>query len=242
MSMATARDTQASRSASRTGRRAYWPAAAGVAYLLAWVTGLAAWPVNLPLNETPAQTVASYAAHPAQAVTQYLLVEGLAGLLLGVVLGYALFSLPRAGAALRFNGAGLLMKGAALFGAVAVATSLAQCVTGLLVTSAATAHEVARAGDLANLVNQLDGVKMIAIAIAATCLALLSGPGLALPRWLRVTAVPLAIALVASGYAYLALSQPLSWTAYASGTLLLLWVTGLGIALTVRTKARDTAV
>lgn len=57
-----------------------------------------------------------------------------------------------------------------------------------------------------------------------------------------MTAAPLAIALVASGYAYLALSQPLSWTAYVFGTLLLLWVTGLGIALTVRAKARDTAV
>jgi hypothetical protein len=47
-------------------------------------------------------------------------------------------------------------------------------------------------------------------------------------RWPCRSASP----LIASGYAYLALSQPLAWTAYISGTLLLLWVTGLGIAQT----------
>jgi len=49
-----------------------------------------------------------------------------------------------------------------------------------------------------------------------------------------VVTVPFIIALVASGYAYLALSQSLSWTAYVSGPLLLLWVTGLGVTLTRR--------
>jgi len=29
------------------GRRTYWPAIAGVAYLLAWTVGLAVWPANL---------------------------------------------------------------------------------------------------------------------------------------------------------------------------------------------------
>jgi hypothetical protein len=77
---------------------------------------------------------------------------------------------------------------------------------------------------------------MLALAGAAVCLATLGGPGQALPRWLRATAVPLAVALFASGYTYLALSQALAWTAYVSGTLLLIWVTGLGTALTVRQR------
>ncbi len=114
--------------------------------------------------------------------------------------------------------------------------SLTQCVIGLVLTGAATAHDVTRCGDLSNLVNQLDGAKMLALAGAAACLATLGVPGQALPRWLRVTALPLAVALVASGYAYLTLSQALAWTAYVSGTLLLVWVTGLGIALTVRQR------
>jgi hypothetical protein len=77
---------------------------------------------------------------------------------------------------------------------------------------------------------------MLALAGTAACLATLGGPGRALPRWLRATALPLAVALIASGYAYLALSQALAWTAYVSGALLLVWVTGLGIALTVRQR------
>lgn len=205
---------------------AYLPGAAGAAYFAAWVAGLSVWPDNLALNATAAQAAAAYAAHPAQAVVQYLLVEGLAGLLLGVVLGCAL--LPR------LRGAGALRaRSAALLAVTAVGVSLAQCVIGLMLVGAATGHDVSRAGDLSNLVNQLDGIKMIAIAASAVLLAVPGGPASGVPRWLRVVGVALAAALVASGYAYLALSQPLAWTAYVSGTLLLLWVTGLGIALTV---------
>ena len=226
---ARAPDARPQRPAGRAGWRAYLPGAAGIVYLAAWTAGLAAWPVNLPLNATAAQTAASYAAHPAEAATQYLLAEGLAGLLLGTVLSFALLTRARGHAALR-------IKGAALLGAGAVLISLTQCVIGLVLTSAATAHDVTRCGDLSNLVNQLDGAKMLALAGAAACLATLSVPGQALPRWLRVTALPLGVALVASGCAYLALSQALAWTAYVSGTLLLVWVTGLGIALTVRQR------
>ncbi|HEX3715155.1 MAG TPA: hypothetical protein VHV09_20340 [Trebonia sp.] len=214
------------RPGGRTALIAYLPAAAGGAYLLTWVAGLAVWPDNLALNATAAQTAAAYSAHPAQAVVQYLLVEGVAGLLLGFVLGCALFP--------RLRGAGALRaRSAALAAVTAVGVSLAQCVTGLMLVSAAAGHDVSRAGDLSNLVNQLDGVKMIAIAASAVLLAVPGGPASAVPRWLRVVGVALAAALGASGYAYLALSQPLAWTAYVSGTLLLLWVTGLGIALTV---------
>ena len=221
-------------SAGRPGWRAYLPAAAGVAYLVAWVAGLTAWPVNLPLNATAAQTTATYAAHPAEAATQVLLVEGLAGVLLAVVLGCALLSLAR-GAGSRV-GTDPRITSAALLGAAAVAVSLVQCVIGLVLTNAATAHDVTRSGDLSNLLNQLDGGKMFALAGAAACLAAVGGSGSALPRWLRATAVPLGIALVASGYAYLALAQALSWTVFVSGTLLLVWVTGVGIALTVRRR------
>lgn len=227
---ATAGGTRPRRPPGRAGWRAYLPGAAGVAYLAAWVAGLAAWPVNLPLNATAAQAAASYAAHPAEAATQYLLAEGLAGLLLGTVLGFALLPQVR-------RHAGPRIKAAVLLGGGAVVISLAQCVIGLILTGAATAHDVTRCGDLSTLVNQLDGVKMLALAGTAACLATGRGPGQALPRWLRATALPLGVALVASGYAYLALSPPLAWTAYVSGTLLLAWVTGLGIALTVRRLA-----
>src|SRR3984957_2277399 len=212
--------------------RAYLPGAAGLAYVLAWAVGLGAWPVNLALNATAGQAAASYRAHPAGAIVQYLLVEGLAGVLLGVVLACVLRALR--------DRAGGRATGPAALTVVAVITSLSQCVIGLFAVAAATSGNAAACGSLTDLVNRLDGVKMLALAAAVAWLAL-SGP--ALPRWLRALAVPLGLALIASGYAYLTLSNALAWTAYVSGPLLLLWVAGAGIALTVRRRrsGRDTS-
>jgi len=54
------------------------PAWAGICYVAAWAAGLASWPANLALNATNAQVAAAYRAHPAGAVSQFLLSEGLA--------------------------------------------------------------------------------------------------------------------------------------------------------------------
>ena len=232
-----------SRQAGGARWRAYLPGGAGLAYLVAWVAGLAAWPSNLPLNATAAQTTASYAAQPAQATVQYILVEGLAGVLLGIVLWCAVHSVVRGQAGARARGAvpgraDSLARIAAVLGAVAVAVSLAQCAIGLVLVGAATGHDITRCGDLSDLVNRLDGVKMIALAGTGACLAAIGGADPALARWLRAVTVPFGIALVASGYAYLTLSQSVAWTAYVSGPLLLLWVAGLGIMLSRRRLTR----
>jgi hypothetical protein len=207
--------------------RSYLPAAAGVAYLAAWAAGLGVWPVNLALNATATQVATSYRAHPAEAVTNFLLTEGLAGILLGVVLACVLHPQLRDRVTAR-------TAGAAVLGALAVAISLAQCVTGLLLTAAATSHDTARCGDLSALVTRLDGAKMIAIALAAAGIVAARTPSPLIPGWLRVVAVPLGLALLASGYAYLTLTNQLGWTAFVSGVLLLLWVTATGIATTIR--------
>jgi hypothetical protein len=205
--------------------RAYLPGAAGLAYVLAWAAGLGAWPVNLALNATAGQTAASYRAHPAGAIVQYLLVEGLAGVLLGIVLACVLRAVR--------DRVGVRATGPAALSAIVVIASLSQCVIGLFAVAAATSGNAAACGSLSDLVNLLDGVKMLALAAAAAWLAL-CGP--TLPRWLRALAAPLGLALIASGYAYLSLSNALAWTAYVSGPLLLLWVAGAGIALTVRRR------
>jgi hypothetical protein len=228
---ARSRDAAARSAARRAAWRANIPGAAGATYLMAWVTGLAVWPVNLPLNATAAQAAASHAAHPVAAATQYLLVEGLAGLLLAAVLGSVL--LPR----LRARTDRRATLTAAVFGVIAVVTSLAQSVIGVILVSAARGGNIATSGDLFTLVNRLDGVKMLALAVAAVCLAVIGRPTPALPRWLRGVAIPLAVALAVSGYAYLTLTNALAWTPFVSGVLLLLWVTGTGIALTVRLRA-----
>jgi hypothetical protein len=256
--------------AARSGprrRRRYLPAAAGAAYLAAWAAGLAAWPSNLALNATNTQVTAAYRAHPAGAVAQYLLAEGLAGLLLAVVLGCALLPLAQRRLASR-PGA----RPAAGIAAAAVVISLVQCGLGLVLVAAATSGDVARAGGLAALENRLDGVKMLALAGVAAYLAvtrtrtrtaagapagaMTGAPARAAagapasaaaarprPGWLRVIALLAAVALASSAVAYLFLANALAWTVYLSGPLLLLWVAATGTWLTAsptwRTAAAD---
>jgi hypothetical protein len=241
--------------AARPGPRRwprYLPAAAGAAYLAAWAAGLAAWPSNLALNTTSAQVTAAYRTHPAGAVAQYLLAEGLAGLLLAVVLGCALLPLaqrrlaPRAGA-----------RPAAGLAAAAVVISLAQCVLGLVLVAAATSADVARAGGLSALENRLDGVKMLALAgvaaylavtrtrtrptAGATAAATVRAAARPRPRWLRAAALLAAIALASSAVAYVFLANALAWTVYLSGPLLLLWIAATGTWLTASGTGLATA-
>ena len=68
---------------------------------------------------------------------------------------------------------------------------------------------------------------MLALAIFGLAAAA-SG---ALPRWLRYTGIALAIAITASGVAYLLLLQNLAILAVPAGVLLLVFITGTGIAL-----------
>lgn len=216
---------QSSADRPTAGWRGRVPAWAGLAYLAAWVGGLLVWPANLALNATGAQVVFAHRAHVAGAATQYLLVEGLAGLLLGVVLAFWLLGERRSEAVTG-------RRTAIALSVVAVVTSLAQCGLGLAVIAAATQHHVASSGDLFALVNRLDGVKMLALAGVAACFVATRSPAARPPRWLTVTAAALGVALVASGLAYVLLASPLAWTAFVSGPLLLIWVTGTGIWLT----------
>jgi hypothetical protein len=200
------------------------PAVAGIAYTAAWLIGLAVWPSNLDVAATNVKVVATYNAHQGAAMAQYLLVEGLAAIALAVVV----LALGRAA---RRRGAERLGRVTVVAGLTAVALSLAQCVLGLLLAgSAAPDGETGRAGRLFDLINRMDGVKMFALAAMAA-----AGVGLVrravLPRWLGYIAVFLAVALIASGAGYLLLNTTLAQATFVSGPLLLVWVTGAGVAL-----------
>jgi hypothetical protein len=54
--------------------------------------------------------------------------------------------------------------------------------------------------------------------------------------------VLLVVAITASGGAYLTLSNELAWIAYISGPVLLLWVAGIGIWLTVHSRRQARAL
>jgi hypothetical protein len=210
------------------------PAVAGIAYTTAWVLGLAVWPSNLDVAATNVKVLATYSAHQAAAMTQYLLVEGLAAIALAVVV-------TALGRAARRRQADRLGLAAVVAGLSASALSLAQCALGLLLAgSVAPDGETDRAGRLFDLINRMDGVKMFALAAMAV-----AGVGLArravLPRWLGYTAAFLTVALIASGAGYLLLNTTLAQAAFVSLPLLLVWVTGAGVALAWTSRSGEAA-
>jgi hypothetical protein len=201
------------------------PAAAGIAFVVAWVMGLAVWPSNLDVDASGAKVVSTYAGHQGVAVTQYLLVEGLAAIALAVVV----IALGRAAAR---RGAGRLGRVVVVAGIGAVTVSLVECALGLVLAAAAVPEgETGRAGTLFDLINRMDGAKMLALAAMALAGVALARRGGPLPRWLGYVAAALAAAMIASGVGYLLLSNTLTQAAAVSLPLLLIWVVGTGVAV-----------
>jgi hypothetical protein len=210
------------------------PAVAGIAYTTAWVLGLAVWPSNLDVAATNAKVLATYRAHQLAAMTQYLLIEGVAAIALAVVV-LAL------GQAARRRGAERLGVATVVAGLIAAALSLAQCVLGLLLAgSVGPDGKTDQAGRLFDLINRMDGVKMFALAAMAVAGVWLVRRAV-LPRWLGYTAALLTVALIASGAGYLLLNSTLAQGAFVSGPLLLVWVTGAGVALARTNRWRKAA-
>ena len=201
------------------------PAVAGVAYLLAWVTGLTVWPSNLDVAASGSQVAAAYTGHQGVAMTQSLLVHGVAAVALAIVV-LAL------GQAARRRDGGPLGPAMVVAGVGAAAVSLLQCALGLLLAGSAVPDgDSGRAGSLLAAINRLDGVKMLALAAMAASGAALVRRTRLLPSWLGYLGALLAVALVVSGIGYLLLSSTLAPTAYVAGLLLLAWVTAAGISL-----------
>lgn len=201
-------------------------ALAAVAYVVFWILALTLWSGARSIDMSAGSVVALYGGAPFQASITLILSEGLAALPLLVLLVAIALTVRRRGA----SGAG---RTALVAGVVAVAVSLAECAIGLILTlAAAPAHDAVAAGRLFDALNRLDGVKMLLLAVAA--LAASVGPAWrvrALPVWLRVVGVALAVAIAVSGVAYLFLIGSLAIAAYASLPLLILWVAGSGLVL-----------
>jgi hypothetical protein len=202
--------------------RPTWPAVAGIAYSVSWIAGLSIASASTDVSSSGAQIVAGLAGHEGAATTQYVLTEGAPALLLAMVV----VALARAA---HQAGSRVGARVVAVSGLVAATISLVQCGLGAyLVTSLVPAADAHGAGVVTEAVNRLDGVKMLFLAALAVAGVQV---GRVLPRWLTYTGVALAIALVASAAGYLFLIGSLTRAAYVSLPLLLIWVTGAGVAL-----------
>jgi hypothetical protein len=189
----------------------------GIAYTLSWIAGLAVAAPSPRLTASGASITAALAGHQAAVVAQFALTEGLPAV------GLAVISIALARAARRSGAAGHA-RIIVIAGLAAALISLVQFVLG---TALAAAASPAAAHLLYESVNRLDGVKMLALAV----LGLAGATSGVLPRWLRYTGITLAIAITCSAVAYLLLLPGLAGLAYVSGPLLLLFVTGTGVAL-----------
>ena len=189
----------------------------GIAYTLSWIAGLAIPAPSPMLTASGAQIAAAFAGHQTAVAAQFTLTEGLPAA------GLAIIAIALARAA-RNSGAAAAARAALLAGAAAALISLLQFALGAVLAGTAspgTAHL------LYDAVNRLDGAKMLALA----GLGLAGAASRVLPRWLRYTGIVLAIAITASGIAYLLLLQGLAILAIPSGVLLLVFITGTGIVL-----------
>jgi hypothetical protein len=196
------------------------PVFAGIGYGIAWIAGFSAWPSNLAVNASKKAIVSLYAAHASQAGAQYLLVEGVAGVFLGMVLLSCIRHVRRYDRT--------WTSVAAAGGGIAVSVSLLQCLLGLVLVSSTNRDHLAQSGDIYQLINRLDGVKQLLLGGCVVLLAILLRTTSNYPRWLGRTTVIVGIALASSGLAYLLLWNVLAGTAFMSLPLLILWVASTG--------------
>ena len=189
----------------------------GIAYTLSWIAGLAVAAPSPRLTASGGEIVTALAGHGAAVAAQFTLTEGLPAA------GLAIISIALARVARR-SGAAVAARAALIAGTTATLISLVQFVLGLAL---AGTSDPGSAHALYDAVNRLDGVKMLALAI----LGLSAAASRILPRWLRYTAIALAVVITTSGVAYLLLLQSVAFLAFPAGALLLVFITGTGLAL-----------
>jgi hypothetical protein len=213
----TAHDAASAAGTGKRHRLLTVTGAIGIGYTLSWIAGLTVPAPGPKFDASGTQIVSAIAGHAPALALQYTLTEGLPAI------GIAVIAIALA----KIMGSRLAMAA----GVTAATISVLQFGLGLWLTatsSPATAHV------LFQLVNRMDGVKMLVLAVLGAAVA--AAP--ALPRWLRWTGAALAVAIAASGVVYLLLLQSLGLLAGPALVLLLVFITGAGIWLggTVRSR------
>ena len=210
----------------RSGHRGLFgaPAAAGIAFVVAWLTDLAVWPSNVDVS---ASGGGGLGVHRTSSCCDDPEPPGR-----GPGGDCPRGRRDRVGRAASRRGAERLGRAVVLAGIGAAIVSLVECALGLVLASAAVPDgESGRARSLFHLINRLDGAQMLALAAMALAAVALASRGGPLPRWLGCVAASLAAAIITSGIGYLVLNNTLAQTAGVSLPLLLIWVAATGVTL-----------
>lgn len=186
---------------------------AGAIYPISWVLGLAVFSSSTQVRSTGAAVLSNDTGHVAAASTQFVLTEGLPGLILGLVAWH-----------LGRMASGTLRTVLTVSGLSAAAVSLAQCGIGLWITAHLTAAHLSRIGALSQAVNRMDGVKMLLLSIVAIMAWVVWRFRGGRARWFGWLALGTAATLTASGFGYLLLDNTLATAAWISLPLLICFI------------------
>ena len=225
----------------RSGRHGRWLTglgAVGVGYSLSWIAGLSVSAPSPAFGASGRQIVAAFAGHGAALATQFALTEGLPAAGIAVV-AVALASAARARGQITAGQitAGQITAGQITAGRFALASGLTAAIISVLqfglglllaTTSSPGTAQLAYAA-----VNRMDGGKMLALAVLGAAGAAMT----ALPKWLRITGIALAVSIAVSGVVYLLLLSLLAAAAGPALVLLLIFITGCGIIIGMQNGA-----
>lgn len=200
-------------------------ATAGIAYVAAWLIGLATAPAAPKSDAADATIQAFYADHGSATLLQATLVHGIAGVALAI---FAL-CLARRLAAGRADASRTVFLGAGL---AAAAVSLIQYAMEIALNRVADGGHVATSASLFHAVNTADTVKLVLLGLAIAAATRLAAGAHAFPRWLSVLGYALLPILVVGGAAFVVPSDALSAVLAVSLLLLLLWVGAVTFTVT----------
>lgn len=206
----------------------------GLAFTATWIAGLLVAPAGTDVTSSGTEVVAAIRPHAGATALQYGLTELVPAVVLALTVGAVAAYAARVGTARADERlvatARLLRRTAVTAGAI----SAFQGALGLALALVAVPRGAdGAAGLLFETLNRADGVKMFVLAGMALLGVRLGRLGV-LPAWLTPVAALLAVSVAASGVGYLLLVTALAAAAYVSLPLLLVWVTGSGLAVARR--------
>lgn len=193
--------------------------AVGVGYTLCWAAGLAVPAPGPAFGASGRQIITALSGHGPALAVQFALTEGLPAA------GIAVVSVGLARAAATTRAAAARMGVVA--GLAAALISLTQFCLGMVLATTTAASAPGTVHLLYQIVNRIDGGKMLALAVLGGAAAATA----ALPRWLRYLGAALGVTIAASGVVYLLLLQGATVLAGPALVLLLAFITGAGIWL-----------
>lgn len=201
------------------------PLISAIAYVLSWIVGLSTGVPTLALNARATNIISAYTKHKTAGILQFVIAEGLTGLFL-IIFVISVYRLLKP--------KGFRGQAFTVCGIIAGAISIEMAALGvILITTTIPNDTLSTILRLNDTINRLDGPKMWTLAVMGFSGALLP---LKVPSWIKITGYAMGLALLLSGFSYGLLLQNLSWSAYISGLLPLVWVGSLGVYISSAKK------